>query len=241
MAANENLLLARLPPAIRERIGPRLERVELAVGQQLLDIGEPVPYAYFPTGGFLSLETWADNGDNLELTTVGCEGMIGVPILLQEDSAPHRVVVRVSGPALRIRRRALRDELGQIAELRDVLLAYAAIHVRDISRAALCHHAHNVLQRVCRRILTAADRLEAQTLDMSHEDLAQALGVARTAVGDALIELQRADALWSQRGRIILLKRPMLESTACDCYLTWRDQIRSLAAGGQVKGRTVRP
>lgn len=244
--ATQNLLLTRLPSAVYERIKPRLERVDLDSGQRLFEIGEPVRYAYFPTGGLLSLETTAVDGESLELATVGSEGMIGVPILLQDDTAPHRVAVHAGASAFRIRRHALLDELRQGAALRDALLSYAAIHLREISDAALCHYAHTVLERVCRRILTAADRLEAQTLEMTHERLAQALGVTRAAIGLALIELERADALWSHRGRLMLRKRPMLESTACDCYHTWRDRVQRVATPGSLDlcaapSRDVRP
>jgi hypothetical protein len=53
---------------------------------------------------------------------------------------------------------------------------------------------------------------------MTQEDLARALGIAREVVMRALHELQQAEAIWCGYGRILIRKRPMLESTACECY-----------------------
>src|SRR5262245_19494534 len=52
----ENLLIARLPVVVRERLRPHLEVVRLDRGQCVCQSGEMAAYAYFPAGGFLSLE-----------------------------------------------------------------------------------------------------------------------------------------------------------------------------------------
>jgi hypothetical protein len=77
---------------------------------------------------------------------------------------------------------------------------------------------HTALQRLCRWLLTAQDHLGMQPIEMTQETLARALGIARPVVARALLELQGADAIWCRYGRILIRKRPMLESTVCECY-----------------------
>jgi hypothetical protein len=75
-----------------------------------------------------------------------------------------------------------------------------------------------VLQRLCRWLLTAADRTRTETLEITQESLGEVLGVVRPVVTRAALELQDALAIRSRRGRVTILDRPMLERSACECY-----------------------
>jgi CRP-like cAMP-binding protein len=216
--ATQNLLLARFPADARERLSRRVERVELFKGQCLLDVGETMPHAYFPVEGLIGLEILAADGHVLELAAIGHEGMIGLPIVLRDEAPTYRAIVQVAGAAHRLRATVLGDELRQNSATQKLLLEYSASVVRQITQAVLCHHAHTVLERVCRWLLTAADRLGAETIHVTQDRIAQALGTDRSAVSRAAVELEDADAVRMRRGRITLRKRAMLEATACECY-----------------------
>jgi CRP-like cAMP-binding protein len=220
----ENLLFSRLPADTRDRLHRRVERVDLSKGQSVFDAGEPMRHAYFPVGGLVALEITAVDGHTLELATIGREGMIGLPIILRDEAPTYRGVVRVTGFAHRIRAAALTEELRQSAT-NAVLLEYSASVVRQITQAVLCHHAHSVLERACRWLLTAADRLGAETIDVTQERIAQALGADRSAVCHAVVELQDADAVRLRRGRLTIRKRAMLEATTCECYCILRGAV----------------
>jgi CRP-like cAMP-binding protein len=216
--ATDNLLLASLPAAARERLGPRLEPVSLRTGEILHAPGHEIRQAFFVTSGLVSLEYAAGDGDSVELVAVGREGMIGIPLVLYDLAVPYRAVARARGSALRVQANALQTEWRASRALHDTLLAYAGRVLQQVSQAAICRQAHTVLPRLCSWLLTAEDHLGTGPIEITQEDLARALGIARKVVLRALHELQHADAIWCRYGRILIRKRPMLESTACECY-----------------------
>jgi CRP-like cAMP-binding protein len=69
----------------------------------------------------------------------------------------------------------------------------------------VCHHFHVTLQRLCRWLLAASDRLHTDRLDLTQEMLGSALGIPRTGVTTAALELQEAEAIHYRRGRIAIV------------------------------------
>src|SRR5688572_2244419 len=78
LAGVQNLLLAALPKAERERLAPVLEIVPLRLKELLHKRGEPIQHVYFPGGGFCSIVTVLEDGSMVEVATIGREGMVGV-------------------------------------------------------------------------------------------------------------------------------------------------------------------
>jgi CRP-like cAMP-binding protein len=216
--ATDNLLLASLPPVAQERLRPRLAPLSLRTGDILHAPGDEIRYAFFLTAGLVSLEYAGVDGDTVELATVGRDGMVGIPLVLHDLAVPYRAVVRARSTALRVRASVLQGEWQASREVHAALLGYAGRVLNQVSQAALCRQGHTVLQRLCRWLLTAQDHLGTQPIEMTQETLARALGTARPVAARALLELQGADAIWCRYGRILIRKRPMLESTACECY-----------------------
>ena len=219
--ATDNNLLASLPEAAQERLRPRLESVSLRTGEVLHAPGDEIRHAFFLTGGLVSLEyRWqaAMTAITVELATVGRDGMVGIPLVLHDLAVPYRAVVRARSTALRVRASVLQGEWQASREVHSALLGYAGRILNQVSQAALCRQGHTVLPRLCRWLLTAQDHLGNAPIEMTQEDLARALGIAREVVMRALHELQQAEAIWCGYGRILIRKRPMLESTACECY-----------------------
>ena len=71
---------------------------------------------------------------------------------------------------------------------------------------------------MARWMLTASDRLESSTLNLTQEFLAQMLGSRRSTVTVAAGNLQRQGMIDYARGRIKILDRGALERVACECY-----------------------
>ena len=72
--------------------------------------------------------------------------------------------------------------------------------------------------RLARWLLTSADRMESESLNLTQEFLAQMLGVQRSTVTVAAGNLQRAGMIGYSRGKINILDRAALTSMACECY-----------------------
>jgi CRP-like cAMP-binding protein len=81
-----------------------------------------------------------------------------------------------------------------------------------------CNGLHSVVQRCCRWLLTTQDRLGSRELNITHEFLAQMLGVRRASVTDVLRPLQVEGLITARRGQVTILDAEGLAATACECY-----------------------
>ena len=70
------------------------------------------------------------------------------------------------------------------------------------------------------------DRAETNTFRITHEFLAQMLGVRRPGVTEAAGALQKAKYIVYRRGEIQILNRNALESLACPCYRSFNEMYR---------------
>jgi hypothetical protein len=75
-----------------------------------------------------------------------------------------------------------------------------------------------VEQQLCRSLLLILDRSPSKELTMTHELIANMLGVRREGVTAAAGKLQAAGLIQYERGRISVLDRPKLEAQVCECY-----------------------
>src|SRR6266568_2121030 len=71
---NRNLLLAALPAADYARIEPALPIVPLKLKDVLHKPGEMIRHVFFPGDGFCSVLTVLEDGDMVEVATIGREG-----------------------------------------------------------------------------------------------------------------------------------------------------------------------
>ncbi len=212
-----NVLLTSLAAELRS-ITSHLEHVALTSGQTLFRPGDLVQHAHFPIDALLSCLILTEEGISLEFNSVGPLGVFGLPTFYEADRTPFLVTVQVSGSALRVPVQRLAEAIRTNTALRARLVAYAAQSHAETTRWAACHRFHTTHQRLCRWLLEATDQLQVDTLRLTQEQLSTILGVQRTGITAAAVELQDAGALWYRRGRIRIVNRRVLEQSACSCY-----------------------
>jgi CRP-like cAMP-binding protein len=91
--------LACLPSSDRDRILSKLVPNFLKVKTVLFEPGEVVDAVYFPLDGVVSLVTPLEDGAIVEVATIGNEGLVGVPVVL-EGSLAVRAISQVAGRSL---------------------------------------------------------------------------------------------------------------------------------------------
>jgi CRP-like cAMP-binding protein len=91
-----------------------------------------------------------------------------------------------------------------------------------------CNAVHSVEARCCRWILSTHDRVDDDTLPLSHTFLADMLGVQRSTVSTVTRALQTAGLIRQGRGVITLTDRAGLEAATCECYATVRQRFEHL-------------
>jgi CRP-like cAMP-binding protein len=225
-----NRFLDRLPEATRRRLLARLQPIELVYDQLLYEIDGPISIAYFPAGAVLSAITVMQDGDMIEVGTVGHEGLVG-HYGFGGQTSPHRVVAQVGGRALRIAASGLQEEAERDTTLRELLTAYHIAFMAQVTQSVACNGLHRLEQRCCRWLLMCRDRVESDDIRLTHEYLGTMLGARRASVTDVLRPLQEAGLVRSSRGVITILDGPGLEARTCECYFLVRDRYNKLMAG----------
>src|ERR1700719_1406824 len=211
-APQGNQLLARLPAEEYQRLLPRLQLVPLALKHVLYEARSSIDYAYFPNRGLVSALTVMEDGRAIEVATIGDEGMVGLPLLVGAKTTANRIIVQVPGEALRMTEELLREEVGRDGPLRRLLILYHTAFLSQVSQAVACNGLHSVQQRCARWLLMTQDRAHADVFPMTHEFLAEMLGVRRSTVSEVLEPFQEAGLIRYSRGKCTVLDREGLKA-----------------------------
>jgi len=213
----QNRLLGALPRKEYDRLLPHLEEVSLPLRDILYEANGPIAHVYFPLNGVVSLVIM-DRGFCLEVGVIGNEGLVGTPVFLGSDRSPTRAIAQIPGEALRMEAKVLQKEMGRGGPLQGVVQRYTQTMVNQISQSVVCNHRHSVEKRMCRWLLMSHDRVGADEFPLTHEFLAQMLGVCRPTLTAVAGALQRAGLISYHRGTITVLDRKGLEAASCECY-----------------------
>jgi CRP-like cAMP-binding protein len=168
-----------------------------------------------------------ENGASAEISVVGNDGFVGVPVLMGGISTPSRAIVQSAGFAYRIKASTLLNEFEIHGPLTLLLLRYTQSLFTQMSQTAVCNRHHSIDQQLCRWLLMSLDRVGSNSLTMTHELIANMLGVRREGVTEAAGKLQKLGVIEYTRGHITVLDRPVLERLCCECYaVVKRESLR---------------
>jgi CRP-like cAMP-binding protein len=223
-----NRLLAALDPDDFAQLVPDLETVELSRGGVLYETGDTIRHAYFPRDCIVSLVTVMQNGESVETAVFGREGVLGFSSALVTRQAFGRYIVQVPGTASRILLVRLREAFEASLAVRVLLLRYTEALLAQTFQTVACNAVHSVEARCCRWILSTRDRTDSDTLPLTHEFLAEMLGVQRSTVSLVTRTFQTAGLITQGRGVITITDRAGLEEVACECYGTIRRSFERL-------------
>ena len=196
----------------------KLATIDYADHATLIATGDTPEFVYFPhRGAVISLTREGQSGATVEVGVVGFEGMVPVQEVLSPGQTASDAVIQVAGrishaPIADVRR--LLDDAGS----REILLAAAARFLSQISQHVICNRLHSLAERLAKWLLTVHDRIESDTMDLTHAFLAQMLGVRRAGVTEAVGELTAAGLITHKRNGITIIDRPGLEDRTCECY-----------------------
>lgn len=215
---NTNRLLDHLPATELRRLLTQGAEVSLRGGQLLATQDLPARSLLFPLQGFACLVAPLDAHPPLQVAMVGREGVLGAQLLLGVAASPVSVMVQEGGQAWSLPAAALRGALPTSPGLRRLLMRYLVVQLRDSATAAACLHFHALQARLARWLLMGQDRAEREGFAVTHESLAQLLGVRRVGVTVAAGSLQKAGLIHYHRGWIQVSDRAGLQKAACGCY-----------------------
>jgi CRP-like cAMP-binding protein len=197
---------------------PHLELVQLPFGSTLHEAGGTHNFAYFPISGIVSPLCVMENGAAAAVAITGNEGMVGTSLFMGGGVALNRAVVQCAGQAYRLGANRLKHVFEQGGQLCQLLLSYTQSLLIQMAQTAVCNRYHTIEQQVCRWLLQSLDRMPTNELSLTHELLANMLGVRREGVTDVAGKLQKAGLIRYWRGKITVLNHVKLEERVCECY-----------------------
>jgi CRP-like cAMP-binding protein len=226
-----NRLLAALEIEDFALLEPHFETINLTRGQVLYDTGDAISHAYFPHDAIVSLVNVMEDGGTVEVGVFGREGVLGLLSALVIREAFGRYVVQMSGTASRIAFERLDEVRNTRPNLRRLIMHYGEALLAHTFQNVSCNAIHPVEARCRRWILALHDRAGQDTLPLTHEFLAEMLGVQRSSVSVVTRTLQTAGLIRQSRGGITVIDRAGLEETACECYGKIRRVYQRLLPG----------
>lgn len=215
---SRNVILAQLPEDEYASLAKFLTPVDLPLGMRLSEPNRPIEYLYFLNSGLISTDALTESGESVEVGVIGREGFAGLPALLDQPQMSHSVLIQGVGDGLRIHSSIVREEFLRGGVLQQMVHAFTYLQMVQVTQSVLCNRMHEVDARLARWLLTSADRMESEALNLTQEFLAQMLGVQRSTVTVAAGEMQRAGMIGYSRGKINIVDRPALTRIACECY-----------------------
>ncbi len=213
-----NRLLATLSSKDLRYLELCLEQMDLPRGLELGHEGETLQSLYFPETAIVSLVRDMVDGRVVEMAAFGREGMVGLS--LREIPLPSfgRYLVQIPGTALRMDAERMREAVAARSGIQHMIQRYTEVLMALTLQSVACNAVHSVEARCCRWIIASSDRTGREDVPLTHEYLAEMLGVQRSTVSAITMALQESGLIHQSRGKITILDRLRLDRTACECY-----------------------
>lgn len=229
-----NRLLSLLSQADFDRLSPFLEAVHLPIQFTMSSPDRPSDYTYFPESGIGSIILHTTDRA-AETSLFGHEGMAPTGSFLGVQIDPFTVLMQVGGTGHRILNARLHAASDDSPTLRTLLSRYVHTVLIQSAHTALSNASYTIDQRLARWILMCHDRIEDDTIPLTHKMLSNLLTVRRQSVTTTLHILEGRRVLSSSRGAITVRDRVVLEEFAGVAYgLPEREYAKLFGAIRQV-------
>jgi len=225
VAPSENRLLAAFPTQEYQRLVENSDVVSFSRDNVVYEAGDLISHAVFICRGIASVVAISQATTTVEVGIVGKEGFIGVPLILGADIGCYRVVAQTRVEGIKVDTPLLREQFNRSAKLQQVLLKYVNILNIQTVQSNICSAAHPLRRRLARWFLTTSDCLNGDVVDVTHEQLAKALGKHRNRIGLAISELEKEGVIECERANVTIVDRRELRNVSCECYRIIRDAL----------------
>ena len=225
---SRNDLLCALLNSEYKHLSPKLEPVDLKLGEIIYQADQRIEHVYFPENAVVVMLDTEEDGGTVEVGIIGREGLVGINIFLGCLVTPDKAVVQIPGRAMRMTTMDLRKEIRFGSPLQRLLLRYTQVLLAVVSQSVACSQHHSVAQRLARLLMMMHDRAESNEFAMAHKAIAAMLGVRREGVTEAAVKLQAAGLITYSRARIRILNKTGLKKKSCECYRFIKQQFDGL-------------
>ena len=164
------------------------------------------------------------DGKTIETGTVGREGVVGAVSGIASCEWQVRAIAKLPMFASKIASTDFRKAVSSSRAIADLCIRFNEGLLAQARIGAACNAVHHIEARFCRWLLQTRDRAESDTIMVTHEFLAQMLGVRRPTVTETSIKMEAAGAIVCSRGVIKIIDLEAVQALSCECYETLREQ-----------------
>ncbi len=186
--------------------------------------GSPIEHLSFVEEGMASMTTTFLDGSQVEVGMFGYESAIGISALMGARRGVNRIYTQIAGFGYTCPVESARKEFLLCGDFQALALKYVQAQFVQTAQLAGCNAKHDVQQRLARWLLLCANRANVDTFNLSHEFLADMLGISRPSVSLAAGIFKDEGLIDYGRGQIRILDAARLEKRACECYGIIRNQ-----------------
>jgi CRP-like cAMP-binding protein len=194
------------------------EYVKIAARELIYEVGDPIEELFFPVSCTLSIIKQMRDGHQIEVATIGREGMCAVSILMEVSTTRNSLQCQHGGYAIKVRADRVGDLLLTESNFRLSLNQFLRDLVSMLMQNVACNRLHMIYERCAAFLLLTSTRVQSKDIYLTHEDIAIYLGANRPGVSLAVSSLQKAGLIQTSHGAISIRDRLGLESAACECY-----------------------
>jgi CRP-like cAMP-binding protein len=223
-----NRLLSKLSEEDYQSLRPQLSLVQMDFKQVLFERDMPIEHVYFPVTSVFSILSFMYNGTAVEVATVGNEGFAGIDILVGGVVATDTTICQVAGDSFRMPASTFKEAVTNDTPLRRIAQRYLRSYLSQVSQSVACNRLHTIEERFARWVLMTHDRVGGNAFHLTHEFLADMLGVHRPSVSLVAGSFQQAGLIKYSRGKLTILDRAGLEEVSCECYAKVTSQFQRL-------------
>jgi CRP-like cAMP-binding protein len=227
--ARRNLILAALSDHNYDAVKGSLEVVNLTAGQVIYQGGRALQHVYFPTTCTAALLSSTMDGETIEVALTDRNGFIGVPLVLGATSMETSVQVQCAGQAYRMSADHFLSLLRDFHQFHQLVMSYVQSLMMQMAQSIVCSRHHSVGERMSQWILRNSDGVGSHELLVTHETIANMLGIRRESVTQAAGKFQSAGWIRNTRGKITIQNRSGLLQSVCECYARIQDDSAQYA------------
>jgi CRP-like cAMP-binding protein len=213
-----NRVLDALPALDRYDLAADLAVVGIAAHTTTHAFGDRIDHVDFPIDAVLSVIATLENGDSIEVGTIGCESFAESDLALDAPTSQRTSFCQVQGTIARMPVARFQARMHDSAAFARAMRLNVRAGLFSAQQYAACNVRHSILQRCARWLAMTEDRVGRPDFTLTHEFLSIMLGVRRASVSEAADQLSTMGAISYRRGAITVRDHTLLRSTACECY-----------------------
>lgn len=162
------------------RVLARGTLVRIVLRQKIYEAEQLINDVYFLLDCVLSVVARMRHGCQIEVGTIGREGMSAFPLLMGASSTANVCYCQVRGSAIRIPADLFRELAASDPGFRQLLDHYLQAYVNMLGQLAACNRLHTIYERCARWLLMTRDRMDLDAIPLTQEFLAMMLGTGQS-------------------------------------------------------------